>query len=464
MFYVFNIASVFMGKNCLENLHSIKNTGKDLTMKQMFDISEKLIAGQSDEFFREYNQLGWFFMETFTFGDEEVISLQRTTVYVFSDSVLCLGKIHENPQSNTAWEDRLTWFKTSHNTDLWTQLMVSQRNSSGISSQGSPHCSSVDEFSTHFKSLRRCEDLNGFRVSRTNDDSWWQWSHFPRNNWVWVATIGDPISGFEVFKHRCANHCCLLENTRQRVDHCVAWWQRLHVPQRFECCKKKKRCLGPEGVERFSTPRLYSCAQRKQRVQHLRETNRKQDWCDATVWRFRIGEFPGGAHDRMRNDVDGDEAMVPRVPNLPPEPSERQIAERVLRDMQCAEAGVVIALRRRVLPEIGIYYGFFAESTSRRWWSGSFLENKGKSSESIPTICSLVWQSMESMFGSRRRSKKKIPALYWCFRNNCLFLSSSRTFRTLLHCRTRLWFRSNSSNMFTILDVDSIFILSSTLD
>ena len=28
---------------------------------------------------------------------------------------------------------------------------------------------------------------------------------------LWVATIGDPISEFEVFKHRCANHCCLLE-------------------------------------------------------------------------------------------------------------------------------------------------------------------------------------------------------------------------------------------------------------
>ena len=46
-------------------------------------------------------------------GDEQVISLQRTKVYVFSDSVLCLGKIHENPQSNTAWEQRLEWFKTT---------------------------------------------------------------------------------------------------------------------------------------------------------------------------------------------------------------------------------------------------------------------------------------------------------------------------------------------------------------
>ena len=37
-------ASVFMVKNYLENLHSIKNTGKDITMNQMFDTSEKLIA------------------------------------------------------------------------------------------------------------------------------------------------------------------------------------------------------------------------------------------------------------------------------------------------------------------------------------------------------------------------------------------------------------------------------------
>ena len=46
-------------------------------------------------------------------GDEQVISLQRTKVYVFSDSVLCLDKIHENLQSNSAWEDRLGWFKSS---------------------------------------------------------------------------------------------------------------------------------------------------------------------------------------------------------------------------------------------------------------------------------------------------------------------------------------------------------------
>ena len=41
-------ASVFMGKNYSDNWHSIKNK-KDLTMTQMFDISEKLVSEQSDE-------------------------------------------------------------------------------------------------------------------------------------------------------------------------------------------------------------------------------------------------------------------------------------------------------------------------------------------------------------------------------------------------------------------------------
>ena len=108
-------ASVFMGKEYSEHLRSIKNTGKDLTMEQMFDISEMLIVGQSDEIYgvkttnwedssRKYLSL---------VGDEQVISLLHTKVYVFSDYVLCLGKVNESPQSNIAWEDRLTWFKRS---------------------------------------------------------------------------------------------------------------------------------------------------------------------------------------------------------------------------------------------------------------------------------------------------------------------------------------------------------------
>ena len=107
-------ASVFMGKNYSDNWHSIKNT-EDLTMKQMFDISEKLISEQSDEIYGvktiNWEDSSWKYLSLI--GDEQVISLLHTKVYVFSDSVLCLGKMNENPQSNIAWEDRLTWFKSS---------------------------------------------------------------------------------------------------------------------------------------------------------------------------------------------------------------------------------------------------------------------------------------------------------------------------------------------------------------
>ena len=46
-------------------------------------------------------------------GDERVINLQRTKVYVFSDSVLCLGRIHQNPDANESWKKRIEWITFS---------------------------------------------------------------------------------------------------------------------------------------------------------------------------------------------------------------------------------------------------------------------------------------------------------------------------------------------------------------
>ena len=99
-----------MVKNYSDNLQSIKNT-EDLTMKQMFDTSEKLITDQSDEIYGMSTVNWWKYLSLV--GDEQVVSLSHTKVYVFSDSVLCRGEIHENAQSNIAWEDRLKWFKSS---------------------------------------------------------------------------------------------------------------------------------------------------------------------------------------------------------------------------------------------------------------------------------------------------------------------------------------------------------------
>ena len=77
------------------------------------------------------------------------------------------------------------------------------------------------------------------------------------------------------------------------------------------------------------------------------------------------------------DDVDGDETMVPRVPNLPPEPSARQIAEHELTGhavyrswcRHCvASKGRAHAHASREdgeLPEIGIDYGFFGRGQTR---------------------------------------------------------------------------------------------------
>ena len=80
----------------------------------MFDISTKLVSEQDDISGLEtigWENHSWKYLSLI--GEERIINLQRTKVYVFSDSVLCLGKILQNPESNDAWEQRLGWIKSS---------------------------------------------------------------------------------------------------------------------------------------------------------------------------------------------------------------------------------------------------------------------------------------------------------------------------------------------------------------
>ena len=100
-------AATFMGKSFSTIENSIMNS-EDLTLKQMFDITSKLVSEQY-----EINNVDKIHWETHSWkqlsliGDETVINLQRTKVYVFSDSVLCLGRIHQHPESNEAWKKRI---------------------------------------------------------------------------------------------------------------------------------------------------------------------------------------------------------------------------------------------------------------------------------------------------------------------------------------------------------------------
>ena len=108
-------ASVLMGKNYSDNVRSIKKYKGKSHLKQMFEISEQLRLEQSDEIFG-VSHICWEsspWKQLSLVNDEEVIRLSHAKVYVFSDSVLYLGKMSENPQSNTVWKDKLTWFKSS---------------------------------------------------------------------------------------------------------------------------------------------------------------------------------------------------------------------------------------------------------------------------------------------------------------------------------------------------------------
>ena len=101
-------SSVFMGKNYSDNWHSIINT-KDLTMKQMFDISEKLVSEQLDEIYgvKTINWENSSWKDLSLIGDEEFINLQHTKILRILRFCLVSWKDERNPQSNIAWENRV---------------------------------------------------------------------------------------------------------------------------------------------------------------------------------------------------------------------------------------------------------------------------------------------------------------------------------------------------------------------
>ena len=102
MFMTVTMESAVFMENYQNRCHSISNT-RDLTLNiykiwclnKMRSLGWKQLVGENHS---------WKYLSLI--GDERVINLQRTKVYVFSDSVLCLGKIFENPQLNKSWEQR----------------------------------------------------------------------------------------------------------------------------------------------------------------------------------------------------------------------------------------------------------------------------------------------------------------------------------------------------------------------
>ena len=97
-------------------------------------------------------------------------SLLHAKVHVFSDPVLCLGKTHQNPQSNYAWEDSSPHYRALDKIDgepvefewnIFPRFTTSQL------------CNKVQEFMS--KMSIQPEDYTGriIFMSMFNDISWW---------------------------------------------------------------------------------------------------------------------------------------------------------------------------------------------------------------------------------------------------------------------------------------------------
>ena len=105
-------AATFMGKN-FSTIQSFVKNFEDLTLKQMFDVTAQLVNDQEE--IHRFDKIQWekcSWRRLSLIGDETVINLQSTKVYVFSDSVLCLGGVLQHPDCNEGWRNRVTGIKS----------------------------------------------------------------------------------------------------------------------------------------------------------------------------------------------------------------------------------------------------------------------------------------------------------------------------------------------------------------
>ena len=105
-------AATFMGKN-FSTIQSVVKNHESLTLKQMFDVTAQLVNNQEE--INCLDKILWgknSWTRLSLIDDEIVINLQRTKVYVFSDSVLCLGKVLQHPESNEAWKNRVAGIRS----------------------------------------------------------------------------------------------------------------------------------------------------------------------------------------------------------------------------------------------------------------------------------------------------------------------------------------------------------------
>ena len=89
-------------------MQNVVKNQESLTLKQMFDVTAQIVHNEEEISGLEKilcQKNSW--TQLSLIHDEVVINLQNTKVYVFSDSVLCLGKVLQHPECNETWKNRV---------------------------------------------------------------------------------------------------------------------------------------------------------------------------------------------------------------------------------------------------------------------------------------------------------------------------------------------------------------------
>ena len=108
-------AATFMGKN-YSTMQNVVQNEENLTLKQIFDVTAQTIHNEEEIYCLDkivYQKNSW--TQLSLINDPVIISLQSTKVYVFSDSVLCLGKVLQHPECNEAWKSRVAEVRAERN-------------------------------------------------------------------------------------------------------------------------------------------------------------------------------------------------------------------------------------------------------------------------------------------------------------------------------------------------------------
>ena len=107
-------AGIHLGEDYNDILVAYRNTNFD-ALKALFDITQKLILNQKHEILN-VSTIEWQFASWMrsTLLHDRVIKLSKVKVHVYSDSVLCLGKMHRHTEAKEKWKDQLQYFKESN--------------------------------------------------------------------------------------------------------------------------------------------------------------------------------------------------------------------------------------------------------------------------------------------------------------------------------------------------------------